>query len=956
MAKLIYHQYENFDLRALCAAELSFNRNTVFLVPSEEMAERHKKYYLDEHKILFPGRILSFQRWLKEIAEKNLNWRFMSDAEFLLLAANFLEDMIDNEQSVFFAHLLHYKNSLSRIVSTLNDWDRNLHKPEKPTAEERDLQHICSLYRKYCQENCRYRQSEVYKIVLEFFKLRPDLLPQNLSVVAHRLSRAEEKFFIDLSQIFSNIRLHYVGPEYAMLQPNGSDKAVFSLMDAGFELEKIMPLEAEKRNEEINIFPTAEDEIRQTLRRIKNLLATGERPLDIIVTSFRGSADWQKLDYWAGRYDIPLSVSVPSLGRNPLLNKVLLPIKLHTEDYRRELILELVDYLGPRQVILRKHAVRRFFLLSPYDAGLQNYESFLSTLRPSNDADKSAFSKEDLGDIRAALEFFRELESMWPRCGNFAAYRQALGEVRRKVNKNAASMHSFRELNTVMDNAIDELNHYFWPDKMSLADFRNYLLQALNTFRGLNLGDGMEKVRCLSPENSLWTNAKYRFVLGLNEDNRLQSGGVDFADGSSSAQQDVMYTESVFKILATEKCHGKTCLSYVAGNLDGDQDYQAEFLRIYMAKRNLELTPVERLVASQEELLLMAVQTNHLNAVDQELLERAEIERGREEGRRDQYGGVIAARDTSQWLKDRYNSDREMSATALEEYGKCPHSFMFRRIFNLEEVREADLSITPLDRGSIIHQVLSDFMSKYMGVELNSIPFEDLITELSVLLEKQIRKLIATGVIAAEWASLERKRFKYILHSWLENEIDLQNNSRFRPFALEYKFRHTALTGNSKPRNEKLLYAGFIDRMDEDGTNFVIYDYKTGNPPNMKGIEAGTAFQLPLYIKAAAAEVGKEPAGGGYYELRGKFERNIGIYVEDAYTDLHFTGSKGKLSKKIFDGVLDRTIRRAVWYRQRMRSGKFPLKVLSEKSCSYCQYRDICRHKVQNTSREGEEI
>ena len=71
--------------------------------------------------------------------------------------------------------------------------------------------------------------------------------------------------------------------------------------------------------------------------------------------------------------------------------------------------------------------------------------------------------------------------------------------------------------------------------------------------------------------------------------------------------------------------------------------------------------------------------------------------------------GVIRGDDARRLLAADYSAQRTFSATELERYASCPFRFLMERILKVEPIEDLSLEFDVLNRGRIVHDVLSRF-------------------------------------------------------------------------------------------------------------------------------------------------------------------------------------------------------------------------------------------------------
>ena len=221
--------------------------------------------------------------------------------------------------------------------------------------------------------------------------------------------------------------------------------------------------------------------------------------------------------------------------------------------------------------------------------------------------------------------------------------------------------------------------------------------------------------------------------------------------------------------------------------------------------------------------------------------------------------------------------ERALSPTRLEKWAQCPFSYFLGyvlRIGAMENPEDA-YSITPLERGSLVHGILEKFIGKVQregGVPAPGEAWDDSHRE------------ALTGVAHAAFEDAERRGVTGKPLMWrmakrdILDDLDvfLREDSRLRerfgvsPVHVEAKF---GIDGGESwreaefalPDGSLMKFRGVIDRVDlsPDGKRALVTDYKTGGVSQYGGlsddpIDRGRRLQLAIYSLAARQALGED--------------------------------------------------------------------------------------------------
>jgi ATP-dependent helicase/nuclease subunit B len=349
------------------------------------------------------------------------------------------------------------------------------------------------------------------------------------------------------------------------------------------------------------------------------------------------------------------------------------------------------------------------------------------------------------------------------------------------------------------------------------------------------------------------------------------------------------------------------------------------------------------------------------------------VERSRtSNGTMPEYDGVISKQLSSE-ARAALERFRQYvySVTQLESYGRCPFQYFADRVLRLNVVGEMEEGLSPIERGSFLHELLFEF---YISRRERRLPplssateqqFDTAINELLALAHRMIDTVNIPDIF---WEADKELIFgsaqrKGVLQEFLEHER--QRELDVTPSYFEVAFG--ARIGSRK-RTDPLLYQkaaisandvhlrGKVDRVEIGKNTFTIIDYKTGaTVAKRKDIELGISLQLPLYLYAVeriiAEQLGRDLKGvaGIYYKLKSPVTEDLGIGSEEHFGSAFNVGKRSKqitANDEELKTVIDQSIRYVNEYVDKISKGEFPVTPkVPEKTCTYCDFQTVCRIK-----------
>jgi ATP-dependent helicase/DNAse subunit B len=304
-----------------------------------------------------------------------------------------------------------------------------------------------------------------------------------------------------------------------------------------------------------------------------------------------------------------------------------------------------------------------------------------------------------------------------------------------------------------------------------------------------------------------------------------------------------------------------------------------------------------------------------------------------------------------------------MAATQLETYGLCPFKFFGERVLGVREVDEPEAveTITPLDRGAIIHDILERFLAGLAAdglLPLDRARLNEYRSRLKTIAQEAFRSFERSGAVGYPFMwRVEQERILTDLEGFLTQELD--DATGFVPTFFEARFGPTPPWAKpprgSTPypleldlNGRTLRFTGFIDRIDVHPSGAArVIDYKSGGIYGVKDnrFQGGKHLQLPIYIHAADAILKSHgiPAtttDGQYYYVTGK----------GGFKRILFTREALEARVEEFNTIL-RTMADGI------AGGIFPQHPGEKgENCEWCPFQPVCGHgRVRLIERKRED-
>ncbi len=299
--------------------------------------------------------------------------------------------------------------------------------------------------------------------------------------------------------------------------------------------------------------------------------------------------------------------------------------------------------------------------------------------------------------------------------------------------------------------------------------------------------------------------------------------------------------------------------------------------------------------------------------------------------------------------------NRALSPTRLERWAACPFSYFLGNVLRIGSIDTPEdlFSISPLERGSLIHNILDEFMRSVAGSGTMPRPHEawgaDHRASLMSVARQHFARAESDGITGRPvmW-ELERAQILADLDTFLERDDAHRARFDVTPSAFEVGF---GLSGSpwqeavwSLDRGEQVRFRGIIDRVDisSDGRSALVIDYKTGSSWPFSGLEKdptdrGRKLQLGVYALAAEGGLANvESVSSAYWFVttRGAFALAPKEPVD---------GSSDQVRERlgeVVSGIVS-GIRSGVFAANPGKSTDFPRRG-SYENCAFCDFDSLC--------------
>lgn len=309
--------------------------------------------------------------------------------------------------------------------------------------------------------------------------------------------------------------------------------------------------------------------------------------------------------------------------------------------------------------------------------------------------------------------------------------------------------------------------------------------------------------------------------------------------------------------------------------------------------------------------------------------------------------GRLSAGEGVERLQPRLPGSPEhpLSASALEDYAKCPFRFFVRRVLKATPVSEGGEDLDPLASGRLHHAVLERFFLNRR--DCGRLPLRDDADDRAAMeqaIDEELRRFhVQERTGHPELLKVRVRRLRADLLRLLTREASAPVDPDCVPARFEHHFGPLAIRGadDTDGAGMALHIEGIIDRVDLGRGRAVVLDYKAGRLVRYEELLRShlleTSFQLPLYAAALTVDESLRDGGPPLTEVAARY----------------YSLRQGRVSRPLQDAEmisLDPAVRRRVPERnvaevayrlwRRLRAGDFRV---APRTCEGCGLESSCR-------------
>ena len=217
-----------------------------------------------------------------------------------------------------------------------------------------------------------------------------------------------------------------------------------------------------------------------------------------------------------------------------------------------------------------------------------------------------------------------------------------------------------------------------------------------------------------------------------------------------------------------------------------------------------------------------------------------------------------------------YTSTAVTSATRLQAWAACPHAFLMQYLLGVEVAEDPErlLEMSPLEKGSLIHEILDRFVKEQIA-QHSSGPWEGAARDRLNAIAREMCESYAKRGLTGRSLFWRRDQSRILADLARFATVD-----QGRPIHAELEFGRARF---ELPDGRTVAFKGAIDRIDElPGGGVKVIDYKTGRAQHYRGLseanphDGGSRLQLAIYGVAAEQHLDTTSVEAGYWFVTGR--------------------------------------------------------------------------------------
>jgi RecB family exonuclease len=672
---------------------------------------------------------------------------------------------------------------------------------------------------------------------------------------------------------------------------------------------ELRPTPGEDPSVSLEVFPNHLVEIKQTLKRVRELLDAGVETHQIVIGITAEETLMDVLREEALLYGIPLTIregkSVLAYSSGRFLNLIQ---EVHDEQFSLESLKSLLLDPGIPWAEGEKHRrfIKRAVKQSVMHGSLYGEDQY-SSLLGDNELQRwyeglkqsiiAIVQAEDIEDLRRKLNHFQDtyfIPTQWvgtPGEDVYAFCLDAMGQVKEAMEKTGIT--AYPKIFSFLLSFLENKRYVFQQKSEGIAVYRWPQVSVLNADYLFILGLDQEGARCVERPLEFLPQQIEKALRREVDTSEAQFRAATLGEGKRYLSCHMRRYEGELMVPSYFLQHER--LTMYEGEQDAITDPMAAELFLY---EHAALPPVKA-TASQRDWFLAAKKTV--------LSERA-----------DDYTRHPIKVDLIARLKDEQGRFH-FSPTGIDQFDHCPYAWLARYLYGLTT---EEYEVQPVDHqriGMFLHTVYQRFFSEIRDYDPQAMEMYK--ERLYALFDECLVSYFGEHGPSPSMRSWIIASYKEKIISILAGEAALFAHGRSVAFEATYEVEQFPL-----------LLNGRIDRVvslnPPENTQVAVIDYKKGNPDVKRVTEHLESYQLPLYRFLLTHSNAVSVVNASYYSIKDEKYYTLWDYEDDPSAIL----CDEQLQQRL-DSLLEAV------------QGGHLMATPSKKHCGTCPYRSLCRRR-----------